>query len=536
MRRRAVISFRGAFALRRRRGGAAAVLRALVPQRSPSAPLRWLARAVGRRRRGSPASRLWSALSGPTLARRGLGVVYHVAFASLGAQVLGLYGERGIAPARRTLERVERAGRADPAARADGAPADGGAWRRFRAVPSLLWLDPSDAGLRRLAAIGELAGAALAFDLCPRLAAAVAWCAYLSFVSVGRPFMSFQWDVLLLEAGLVAVLGWPRRPLSTLLALRLQLESGVAKLASRDPTWRDLSACSYHQETQPLPTVLGWYAHHLPRSAQKLGTGLTLLVECGVPPLALGPRPVRAIAFGILTGFQALIALTGNYGFFNPLTVVLDLALIERPAPSRAARRARAARGAVAALDGAAGATLLALGVSDLVGRLWPRVETPRALARLGAALEPLHVTGSYGLFAVMTTSRPEVVIEGSRDGAAWREYGFRYKPGDVTRAPRWAAPHQPRLDWQMWFAALGPPPAWFARFVARLLEGSPEVLALLETNPFPGAPPRYVRALLYDYEMTDLATRAATGAWWRRTPAGLYFPTSSLRDPSSQE
>ena len=181
-------------------------------------------------------------------------------------------------------------------------------------------------------------------------------------------------------------------------------------------------------------------------------------------------------------------------------------------------------------VDGAAAAALLSLGVADLARRLWPSREGPALLGKLEAATAPLHVTGSYGLFSVMTTKRPEIVIEGSRDGATWREYGFRYKPGDVARAPRWVAPHQPRLDWQMWFAALGGPSAWFTNVLFRLLEGSPDVLALLETNPFPGAPPRYVRALLYDYEMTDLRTHEETGAWWVRSLEGLYFPPCSLK------
>ena len=159
-----------------------------------------------------------------------------------------------------------------------------------------------------------------------------------------------------------------------------------------------------------------------------------------------------------------------------------------------------------------AAAPILILGVADLVGRVRPDGRRPEWVQRLAEAAAPFHVVSSYGLFSAMTTERPEIVIEGSDDGEEWREYGFRYKPGDVTRAPRWVAPHQPRLDWQMWFAALGYPPGWFPRFVVRLLEGSPEVLALLERNPFPARPPRFVRALLYDYKMTDLRTHRQTG------------------------
>jgi hypothetical protein len=466
-----------------------------------------------RRSRGA----FWRWLSRPGLARRGLGVVYVLAFASLGRQVVGLFGRRGVMPARRYLERVDE--QRPPRARR-------WSWR-LRAAPSLLWLDPSDAGLERLAAVGQVAGVALALGAAPRLAAAVAWASYLSFVTVGRPFLPFQWDVLLLEAGLAAMLGRPGRLVLRALAVRLQLESGIAKLASRDPTWRDGSACCYHQQTQPLPTPVGWYAHHLPRRVQRLATALTLAVECGAPLLALGRLRLRRLAFVALAGFQGLIALTGSYGFFNPLTVVLDLALLERAAP----RPPRAERlGLAATLDRLAAVALVGLGAVELASRIWPASRTLARLEEATAKLAPFHVTGSYGLFSVMTTSRPEIVIEGSDDGVTWSEYGFRYKPGDVRRPPRWAAPHQPRLDWQMWFAALGDPPDWFIELLIRLLEGAPDVLALLDVNPFPDAPPRLVRAVLYDYEMDALSAPTTSGTWWRRTRMGLYVPACSLR------
>jgi hypothetical protein len=471
---------------------------------------------------------LWALLSRPGLALRGLGIVYVAAFTSLKKQVLGLYGARGILPIQSHLQEIDRA----VGAVADGRRIDQRRlwWRRFRLVPSLLWFDASDAGLKRLCTVGQLAGAALALGIGRRLAAAIAWGAYLSFVSVGRDFLRFQWDVLLLEAGLQAALGRPRRLLTRLLAFRLQFESGIAKLASRDPTWRDLSACCYHQETQPLPTPIGWYAHHLPRRLQEAATATTLVVECAVPLLAFGPRRLRQPAFAILTAFQGLIALTGNYAFFNWLTAVLNLGLVELPrSPDLARGGHRAWRTTAAIVETVVAAPILILGVDDLASRLRPDGRRSERLRQLADVAAPFHVASSYGLFSAMTTERPEIVIEGSDDGDNWREYGFRYKPGDVTRVPRWVAPHQPRLDWQMWFAALGYPPGWFPRLLARLLEGSPEVLALLERNPFPARPPRFVRALLYDYKMTDLRTHAQTGSWWARRRLGTYFPASTL-------
>ena len=550
----------------RRYAGAAAVFRTLLRSRSPwvrvaarggllrgvrlvaEAVYRYVAahrsafsraeRLVGRLLGPAiPRSRFWSLLSRPGLALRGLGVVYVVAFTSLGRQVLGLYGARGILPIQTHLRDIDQA---------LGVGRDGRRlerrrlwWQRFRLVPSLLWLDASDAALKRLCTVGQVAGAALALGIGGRLAAATAWTAYLSFVSAGRDFLRFQWDVLLLEAGLQATLGRPRRLLARLLAFRLQFESGIAKRASRDVTWRDLSACCYHQETQPLPTPVGWYAHHLPRPVQKMASASTLIIECAVPFLAFGPRRLRQPAFAILTAFQGLIALTGNYSFFNWLTAVLNLGLVELP-PSGSFRGDHPVRQTAAAIADAVAATpLVILGAADLLGRLRPDGRRPEWVQRLADAAAPFHAVSSYGLFSAMTTARPEIVLEGSDDGEDWREYEFRYKPGDVRRAPRWVAPHQPRLDWQMWFAALGYPPGWFPPLVRRLLEGSPEVLALLERNPFPTRPPRFVRALLYDYKMTDLSTRRQTGSWWVRRRLGIYFPASTLRPdprPSDQE
>jgi hypothetical protein len=267
---------------------------------------------------------------------------------------------------------------------------------------------------------------------------------------------------------------------------------------------------------------------------QRLGTAVTLVAECAVPFLGLGPRRLRQAAFGVLTGFQGLIGLTGNYGFFNWLTAILNLAFLEEHPDARRTSRERPVIRVLESLEAVAAGALLLLDLAELARRLRPALRVPEALDRVAGAIAPFHLVGSYGLFSVMTTSRPEIVIEGSEDGRSWREYEFRFKPGDVTRPPRWAAPHQPRLDWQMWFAALGSPPDWFPSFLARLLQGSPAVLALLRSNPFPAQPPRYVRAVLYQYRMADIAARRKTGACWIRTRIGVYFPACRLASATS--
>jgi hypothetical protein len=462
---------------------------------------------------------------------RALGLVWLGAFTSLGAQVRGLYGRRGVLPIGNLLERAD---------------ALLGKESR-RAYPSIFWLGHDDAALVRACRVGQVLSIALVCGVAPRPVLFSCWALYLSFVSVGRDFLSFQWDILLLETTLHALVVAPRGlwarsdeepPLHAVLlmrwlAARFYAEAGFAKLLSGDETWRTRTACCYHYETQPLPTALGWYAHHLSRRSHRAATTIALGIECGAPLLAFAPRRARMAGFFALTGLQVAIAATGNYGFFNPLSIVLALFLLdddalarvlprrERPPPRRA--------GLFANVTTALGAaTLFAAAIGAHLQRFGKR-EPPRPLARLAEVGSQLRSMTAYGLFASMTRVRREIAIEGSDDGDEWHEYEFRYKPGDSKSRPRWVAPHQPRLDWQMWFAALSLPPAWFAALMQRLLEGSPDVLALFERTPFGDRPPRYVRAVFYDQRMTDLETRRRTGEWWRRRELGLYFPVVTL-------
>ncbi len=493
-----------------------------------------LLRLIGKapKRRSSRAAVRWLFL-------RALGAVYLIAFTSLRVQVLGLYGSRGIRPIRELLAALRaQAGR-----------------NAYGLAPSLLWLGSSDRDLVRLCRAGQLCSLALMVGVAPGLMSVAAWALYLSFVSVGREFLSFQWDALLLETGLHATLvtsarsargarrGQPRWLASVLLrwlVFRLHFQSGFVKLRSQDATWRRFTACAYHYETQPLPTRLGWYAHHLPRPVHRASTAAALAIELGAPFLVFAPRPARKLGFSALAGLQALIAATGNYAFFNVLTVALTAWMLDDDSfhvLHRLARHgrgpARRRRGALARACGGtisgALATVLAVASTLTFAATLRRRPLRTRLAALIQLIDPFRSVNPYGLFAVMTTSRPEIVIEGSDDAAAWREYRFRYKPSRPEDAPRTAAPHQPRLDWQMWFAALRPPPKWFVAFLGRLLEGSPDVLKLLGANPFPDHPPRYVRALLYEYRTTDLETKRRTGAWWRRELIGTYFPISSI-------
>jgi hypothetical protein len=243
---------------------------------------------------------------------------------------------------------------------------------------------------------------------------------------------------------------------------------------------------------------------------------------------------LRALAFVPLVGLQALIALTGNYAFFNLLTAALCLFLLDDAAlgswgsvrTDRAVTH-RVRRGLLVAVA----AVTLPVSAVTFAGSLGIDLPGSALVEPLASRLAPFRSVNAYGLFAVMTTTRPEIIVEGSEDGSTWVEYEFRYKAGDLRRRPPWVAPHQPRLDWQMWFAALGrfDDERWFQSFCARLLEADGTVLKLLERDPFQGRKPRYVRAVLYRYRFSDLAAGRRDGVWWVRERLGDYSPVLSL-------
>ncbi len=453
---------------------------------------------------------------------RFLGLVYLCAFGSLWPQILGLVGSAGITPAINTLAALH---------------AEFGSSAYFY-VPSLLWLHPGDGALTLCCALGCFTSLLLLAGLFSRWSAALCFVLYLSLVSTGQPFTSFQWDALLLEAGFLAIfaeaplLGWAYR----LLLFRLMFESGEVKLSSHDPNWRNLHALRFHFMTQPLPNPLAYYAYHAPAWLLDSCTLATLVIELLVPFLLFFPeRRVRRLAVVLLMLFQVAIILTGNYAFFNLLTLALclwglDDSSFQALAPALNYRFPNSlipkSRRLVLALNFAV-ALLIVMAGLQLVSQLGPSLVSPRTAAP--AFIEPFEIVNGYGLFAVMTTTRSEIVLEGSDDGAVWREYSFPYKPGDLHRALPWVAPYQPRLDWQMWFAALGSyqQNTWVQSLMYRLLEGDPRVTKLLDPPPF--KTPKYVRALLYDYTFTSTDQRNRTGAVWQRQLLGNWFGPLSL-------
>src|SRR5436190_2303193 len=493
---------------------------------------------------------------------RTLGLTYLIAFLSLWVQVDGLIGSNGVSPLNQFLS----------AARAQlGQDA-------HALLPTLCWFNSSDAFLHFLCGAGVVISLLLIFGIAPALSLIALFAFYLSLSMAGQIFLSFQWDVLLLETGFLAIFFapwrlWPRGlllwpgsappgtgpPVSRaglfllkLLLFKLILMSGVVKLTSGDDSWgwvnhsfhwSALTALDYHYWSQPLPTVFAWWADKSPEWFKHFSVAFCLAVEIIVPFFIWAPRRPRLIAAGLMIFLQLAIAITGNYCFFNLLTIALCLLLIDDATWRAVAAVARRGDSDVvlraAASDRGYNFAAIIVLIVTLPLNLWlcytalkPEAEWPKPLLVVYARLEPFRILNGYGLFRVMTKERPEIQVEGSADGVDWVSYEFKWKPGDVNRAPRWCAPHQPRLDWQMWFAALGGrrQEDWFQNFMVRLLENEPAVTRLLARNPFPDKPPRYVRAILFKYQFTTSEERRATGAWWKRREIGEFFPEATLR------
>jgi predicted DCC family thiol-disulfide oxidoreductase YuxK len=456
-----------------------------------------------------------------------LGLVYLSAFVSFAIQAEGLIGSHGIQPLAEFVDNI--VGRFGP--------------ERFYLVPMVFWLNDSDLAIQIVCWAGVGLSLLLVVNLLPRLCLFLLFALYLSLTYAGQAFMTYQWEAFLLETGFaVLLLSFATTPgiwLLRWLLFRFMFMSGVVKLLSGDPNWWNLSALSYHFLTQPLPTPLAWYAAQLPSGLLKLATGSMFFVELVLPFLIFAPRHLRfCAAFGILL-LQGSILITGNYNWFNLQTMLLCLPLFDDAAlrtilPRRLAElqpKPRAPRRAVKAVVSALALLIVFCSLVRMDERFGG--SPPAWTQAVDGLIGPFQMVSAYGLFSIMTTKRHEIVIEGSYDGVKWHEYEFRYKPGDVARAPPWNIPHQPRLDWQMWFAALDNPQRlrWFWRFLERLLENEPTVTALLARNPFADKPPTYVRAQFYDYTFAG-SEEKARGQWWDRQLLGQYFPAVHLKVP----
>jgi len=497
---------------------------------------------------------------------RALALIYFSAFYSLLFQIRGLIGPNGVLPAGQYLEAVARA--LGPL--------------RFWFAPTLLWISSSSHMLLFLCWMGLLASIAALLNLWPRFSFFVCFVCYLSFVAAAGDFSGYQSDGMLLEAGFLALFfspsglrpGWgestpPSRASMFLLQwewFRIYFESGLVKLLSGDVEWRNFTAMDEYYQNGPLPTWVGWYMHHLPHWFHAATVAATLGMELLVVIMLFLPRRFRLICFLIVTPWEIGVILTANYTFLNYLVLSLGILLLDDGALHRfvpAFLRAPEVRPEVPKLEDESSLSLLAdhpeskiaaaqkPALSGLAKQwdalrlaicavmlTWVAYATTAELAMMVQhtvplptepvrALEPFRIANQYGLFAVMTRGRYEIEFQGSNDGQNWTAYPFRYKPQALNERPGIYAPYQPRFDWNLWFASLGD---WQQNNIVplteeRLLDNDADVLELFRGNPFANTPPKYVRAVLWQYWFTSMSEKRQTGNWWRRQLLGLYAP-----------
>jgi hypothetical protein len=459
-----------------------------------------------------------------------LALIYFAAFFSLSGQIAGLAGSQGILPFQEVLENARNS-------------LGISAWWK---IPNLFWVNGSDPALQAAGYAGCLFATLLLLGIWPRISLVALYILYLSLFHAGQTFLTFQWDTLLLETGFLAIflVKQPSRLVILLfywLLFRLRFLSGISKLLSGDPAWSGLYALDFYFETQPLPHAGAWYAHQLPEGILQLGALLVLFLEIFVPFFIFLPRPFRIFAALSTIALQLLIIATSNHNFINLLTILLCLLLLDdriigrflparlkNPPATKDVTTRRPERIFLALVTLIILPTSLVTGWQMLSGSTLSRpvYETTRLIRFYGLG----H---TYHVFPTMQLERHELQVEGSYDGKHWQAYDFRYKPGPLDRRPAFIVPHQPRLDWMIWFV-----PGqhdenlyWFDRFLQRLHENSPSVTALLRENPFAEKPPRYLRAQVYRYRFTTPEERQRSGNWWKRQYYG-EFPFVPPRRP----
>jgi hypothetical protein len=470
-----------------------------------------------------------------------LGFVYCFAFLSLATQVLPLLGHDGLLPADRFLERV--------------AQHHGSRWSGFVELPSLFWLGCSDGALVALSWLGVALSCVVLAGFANALLLACLWALYLSFVHVGQDWYAYGWEIQLLETGFLAIFlcpladprPFPRLPpppavfwLMRWLIFRIMLGAGLIKLRG-DACWRQLTCLDYYFETQPIPGPLSRAFHLLPRWLLRGGVLFNHLAELVAPWFAFLPGWLRRSAGLAMLALQVVLILSGNLSFLNWLTIVpivacFDDGLLRRMLPRALVARAELAAAAAAPSRAHDRVTYALVAVVALLS-IAPVQNLLSSRQRMNTSFDQLALVNTYGAFGSVGEERNEIVFEGS-DAAAvdgstrWREYEFPAKPGDVQRRPRQIAPYQPRLDWAIWFAAMSTPDRypWSLHLVWKLLHNDRGVLRLLANDPFPDAPPHFVRALLYRYRFAP--TDDPAGAFWRRELLGDWLPPLSIDDP----
>jgi lipase maturation factor 1 len=458
-----------------------------------------------------------------SLLPRLLGVIYFFAFGAFLFQIKGLLGTRGILPVSDYLYLLKESYKR----------------KAYYYAPSLFWFSSTNTALMGVVALGTTLSLLLVFGVYPPFLLFLVYLLYLSIISVGQDFLSFGWEVFLQEVTLNALL-LSLTPVPNLmvwisinfLLFRFYIQSGAVKFQSGDRNWRNLTAVAYHYQSQPIPNLTAWYVHKLPLWFHKLSCIFMFVVELIVPVLIFFSEEYRLFACACFVLLQFTIWSTGNFSYLNHLTTVFSLILLNNQSLEALGFTPPVIQASPLGLDlllSLAGTFLLSMQVI----RLWDHFFPHTGFRRLLNLFAPLHIANRYGIFAVMTTTRYEIVVEGSDDQMHWKEYLFYHKPTSLTCRPHRISPYQPRIDWQAWFLPFRPfvHETWFQLFLGHLLKGTPDVLTLIAHNPFSDQPPKYIRAVTYVYEFTSFEEKKKSKAWWRRSFVNFYTPTLFLKE-----
>ncbi|MDB4904918.1 MAG: lipase maturation factor family protein [Mucilaginibacter sp.] len=470
-----------------------------------------------------------------------LGVIYAVAFLVAINQIVPLIGANGLLPVGNYLMLVSRALGSDGAG--------------FVRLPSVFWFWHSDTALLTVSWIGFILSCIVVAGYVNAPLLGALWFLYMSIVHAGQDWYGYGWEIQLTETGFLAIFlcplldmrPFPKRPppfpiivLFRWLTFRIMLGSGMIKFRG-DEIWRNATALYYHFETQPIPGPLSRWFHFLPRAALKIGVWLNFLAELAAPWFVFWPRLARHIAGLVIVLFQIVIILSGNLSFLNWLTIVPALACFDdgfwaRLLPRRLVSKAEAAAERAEESKPMLTTAWVVAGIVALLS-IQPALNLLSPGQVMNTSFDPLDLVNTYGAFGTVGQERLNVVFEGTMDDttggkANWKPYIYEALPVLLNKQPPQIAPYQPHLDWQMWFAAMSTPDQypWTINLVWKLLHNDPGAVSLFAGNPFPGKPPRYIRAVLYRYKFAKPGN--PQGLWWTREPISTWIPPTSADNP----
>ena len=475
---------------------------------------------------------------------RFLGFVYFFAFISLAIQVIPLIGDNGLLPAKNFLHAV-------------GSQFDN-KFGAFMRLPTIFWFNISDTSLLYLAWFGVILSFMVLIGFANVPIMFLLWLIYMSFVHIGQLWYGYGWEIQLIEIGFLAIFLcplWDINPfprfkppkqviwLFRWLTFRIYIGAGLIKIRG-DPCWKNLTCLYYHYETQPIPSPLSPYFHFMPKLFHKLGVLWNHFIELIVPFFVFYPRILRHLAGVLLISFQFILILSGNLSFLNWLTIVpaiacFDDSFFKKILPRWIIKKSEYARENQKTYSWQ---PYISWSLVILIAMLSiPVIQNLLSLHQyMNTSFTSIPIVNTYGAFGSIGKERYELILEGTTDEVItsktlWKEYEFKAKPGNIYRHLPIIAPYQPRIDWQIWFAAMESPQQnpWLIHLIWKLLDNDKDALGLLANNPYSNNPPKYIRVQFYKYQFNKPGEKS--GAVWSRTYIGEWLPPLSRTNPQLQ-